>query len=333
MPAPSRPGSESPSRAVGTGPRRVAVLVILGPTAVGKSRIAIEAARTLNGEVISADSRAFFRGLDVATDKIPTSDRKGVPHHLYDIVEATGRYDAMAFREDVDRLIQEIDGRGHVPIVCGGGTLYLGAILRGLFAGPSADAALRQELSLVPPTELHARLERVDPSAAQRIHQNDRLRLVRALEVQVLTGRPISAWQEEATPLPHRFVPIGLTREKEDHRAAIAARVKGMIERGLVTEVKGLREQGLEKIAQAYRTIGVREAFAFLEGGIPEEELEEAIVRNTWALVRRQTAWFRGDKDVAWIDVTGRSPEDVAGEIVERFKEALKEEEENARGK
>ncbi len=319
MPAPSRPGSGSPSRAQGT--ERARVLVILGPTAVGKSRVAVEAALLLEGEVISADSRAFFRGLDIATDKIPIADRKGVPHHLIDSVEPTGRYDAMAFRADADRLIQEIAGRGAVPIVCGGGTLYLGAILRGLFAGPSADLALRHELSLVPSAELHARLKNADPSAATRIHQNDHLRLVRALEVHALTGRPISAWQEEARPLSYHFVSIGLSREKEDHRAAIAARVQAMIDRGLVAEVQGLRQQGLDKTAQAYRTIGVREAFAFLEGEISQEELEEAIVRNTWALVRRQTAWFRADKDVAWIDVTGRTPEDVAGEVVRRFTE------------
>jgi tRNA dimethylallyltransferase len=307
------------SPALETADARETVLVLLGPTAVGKSRVAIEVARRLDGEVISADSRAFFRGLDIATDKVPPSDRRGVPHHLIDQVEPTGRYDAMAFRQDADRLIGEIAGRGRVPIVCGGGTLYIGAILRGLFAGPAADLALRRDLELLSPAELHARLKTVDPRAGARIHPHDRVRLVRALEVHALTGRPISAWQEEAKPLPYRFIPFGLTREKEDHKAAIAARVKAMIGHGLVAEVKGLREQGLDRTAQAFRTIGVREAFAFLDGEISEEELEESIVRNTWSLVRRQMAWFHGDKDVAWIDVTGRSPKDVVHEIATRF--------------
>jgi len=299
--------------------------VILGPTAVGKSQVAIDAARRLDGEVISADSRAFFRGLDVVTDKVSPPARQGVSHHLIDVVEATGRYDAATFRADVDRLIREIAGRGRLPVVCGGGTLYLGAILRGIFAGPSADFALRRELSAVTSADLHARLAAVDPPTARRIHPNDRVRLVRALEVHALTGRPISSWQAEARPLPYRFVCFGLVREKADHRAAIAARVGAMLQHGLVEEVERLRAQGLGRADQAYRTIGVREAFAFLDGELPQTELAEAIARTTWSLVRRQLAWFRADRDVAWIDVTGRSPEDVAEEIVRRFRARLSE--------
>ena len=308
-----------PSRTVEAASQSETVLVLLGPTAVGKSRVAIEVARRLDGEVISADSRAFFQGLDIATDKVPPLARRGVPHHLIDQVEPTGRYDAMAFRQDADRLIGEIAGRGRVPIVCGGGTLYLGAILRGLFAGPAADLALRRDLELLSPAELHARLKTVDPRAAARIHPNDRLRLVRALEVHALTGRPISSWQEEAKPLPYRFIPFGLTREREDHKAAIAARVETMLARGLLAEVEGLRQRGFDRTAQAFRTVGVREAFDFLDGEISEEELEESIVRNTWSLARRQMAWFRADRNVTWIDVTGRSPKDVAHEIATRF--------------
>jgi tRNA dimethylallyltransferase len=295
------------------------VLVILGPTAVGKSAVAVEVALRLDGEVISADSRTFFRGLDVATDKPSAAARARVPHHLVDTVEVTGTYDAASFRRDADRLIGEIEGRGRLPILCGGGTLYLGAILRGVFAGPSSDPDLRRGLTSLPSSDLYARLLAVDPPAAKRIHPNDRLRLVRALEVHTLTGRPISSWQEEARPLPYRFLVFGLRRDREDHRAAIAERVRSMIARGLVEEVAGLRERGLDRTAQAYRTIGVREVFAFLDGETTREEMEERIVRNTWSLVRRQTAWFRADRGVVWIDTTGRSPTEVAEEIVSRF--------------
>ena len=305
--------------------KRETALVLLGPTAVGKSEVAIELGLVLHGEVISADSRAFFRGLDVATDKVRASARRGVPHHLVDVVEATGRYDAAAFCRDADRLIREIAGRGRVPIVCGGGTLYVGAILRGLFAGPSADPDLRRDLETLEPAELHERVRAADPSAAARIHPHDRVRLVRALEVHRLTGRPISAWQAEAKPLPYRFVSFGLEREKEDHRAAIASRVAAMVAAGLVAEVDGLRRAGLGPTAQAFRTIGVPEASAFLDGEISEAEMKERIARNTWSLVRRQTAWFRADEDVAWIDVTGRSAKDVAREIATRFGEARRE--------
>lgn len=294
------------------------VVVILGPTAVGKSAVATEVALRLNGEVISADSRAFFRGLDIATDKpLPTS-RRGVPHHLIDIADIDGSYDAMAFRKDTDRLIQEIKERGRVPIITGGGTLYLGAILRGIFTGPSADDEVRQALLNRPLDELYERLTKVDPTAALNIHQNDRLRIVRALEVCQITGQPISVLQQETSPLPYLFVIFGLKRQRADHRVAITARVNRMLERGLAAEVKRLCHEGLREDNQAYRTIGVKETFAFLKGEISEEELREMIVHNTWTLVRRQTAWFRKEKKATWIDVTARPVGAVAKEIISR---------------
>jgi len=225
----------------------------------------------------------------------------------------------MAFCRDVDRLIHEISGRGHVPIVAGGGTLYLGALLRGIFPGPSADEALRQELSTRPLSVLFAELCAVDPKAAQKIHPNDRLRIVRALEVHSLTGRPISEHQQEAVGLPHRFVSFGLRRKREDHRTAIAARVDRMLTAGLIDEIDRLRAHGLTRECQAYRTIGVQEVFSFLNGEISRDELRAALISNTWALVRRQMAWFRNDKDVEWIDVTRRTPEAVASEILTRL--------------
>ncbi len=298
-------------------------MVILGPTAVGKSAVAIEVATRLDGEVISADSRAFFRGLDIATDKPSCAARRGIPHHGIDIIDIDKSYDAMAFRKDADRLIRQIWKRQHFPLVVGGGTLYLGAILRGLFPGPSADEQVRQRLSHQPPDQLYAQLSEVDPAAAAHIHQNDRLRIVRALEVHHLTGRPISELQQEATPLPYRFVLFGLSRERDDHRARIAARVDRMLERGLVAEVTRLRQEGLNRGHQAYRTIGVREVFAFLDGEILRDQLREALVTNTWALARRQMAWFRNEKDVQWLDVTNRTPDAVAEEIVAQLRGSL----------
>jgi len=299
------------------------IVVLLGPTAPGKSAVAIEAALRLNGEVISADSRAFFRGLDIATDKPPYSARCGVSHHLLDVVGIDGNYDAMAFRQDADRVIHKIGKRKHVPILVGGGTLYLGALLRGIFPGPSADTALRKELAGHPLSELYEELCAVDPKGAVKIHPHDRLRIVRALEVYELTGQPISTLQQEAQPLPHRFVRFGLCRAKSDHRAAIAARVDRMLERGLVAEVTRLRQEGLNQDHQAYRTIGVREVFDYLDGKITHTQLRDALITNTWALVRRQTAWFRNEKDTHWIDVTGQTTNAIAEEIVTRLPEGL----------
>jgi len=289
--------------------------VILGPTAVGKSAVAIEVATRLHGEVISADSRAFFRGLDIVTDKPSLAKQQDIPHHLIDLVAFDGRYDAMAFCKDVARLIPEIESREHLPIVAGGGTLYLGAILRGIFSGPAADGKVRKALLHESLDTLYTRLLEVDPAATTRIHKNDRLRIMRALEVHELTGRPISELQKEAQPLPYPFIVFGLKREREDHRKAIAARVEGMLSSGLIDEVKRLRDEGLHKDCQAYRTIGVRETFEYLDEEISREELREKIIRNTWALARRQAAWFRNDSEVTWVDVTDRTIDEVAKEI------------------
>ena len=308
------------------------VLVILGPTAVGKSAVAVELATKTAGEIISADSRAFFCGLDIVTDKPSPSDRRGITHHLIDSVDLTGKYDAMAFRNDVERLIPEIQSRGHLPIIVGGGTLYLGAILRGIFTGPSADPALREKLLSEPLDELYARLQEVDPEAAERIHVHDRLRIVRAIEVHTITGQAISDLRKEAKPLPLDFAVFGLRMEREAHRRAIAERVRKMLTKGLIDEVRSLRNQGLTPQHQAHRTIGIPETAAFLDGEISQKELEERLITNTWGLARRQTAWFKRDSGVTWIDATGRSPREVAKEIgrlsdlvIERFGDSHEE--------
>lgn len=297
------------------------VLVLLGPTATGKTAVAVEVARRLGGEVISADSRAFFAGLDIVTAKPSGAELGGIPHHLIDRVPFNGSYDAMAFRRDVEALVPEILGRGRVPLLVGGGTLYLGAVLRGIFEGPSKDEVFRDALRDSATDALHDKLRAVDPAAAASIHCNDRLRIVRALEVHEATGRPISELQSEAKPLPYDFLVFGLRREREDHRRAIEERVDLMIASGLIGEIERLVGRGLAPEAQAYRTIGIPEAVDYNQGRTTEARMKEEIVRQTWALARRQLAWFRRDRDVTWIDVTGRAVDGVAVGIVKRYRE------------
>ena len=303
------------------GPQRARtpVLVVLGPTASGKTAVAIELARRTNGEVVSADSRAFFVGLDVVTDKPSIDERGGIRHHLVDCVPINGNYDAMTFRSAVARLLPEIRNRHHQPIIAGGGTLYLEAILRGIFEGSAKDEDLRSAMKGRPIDDLFRELESVDPTAAGKIHRNDRLRITRALEVYRATGVPMSQWQSEAEPLHEEFHVVGLCRERSEHRTLIERRVRQMLNRGVIDEIAQLRTRGLTQDVQAYRTIGVPEAFEVLDGKLAAEEYVRIVSNRTWQLVRRQMAWFRRDEAVRWIHVTGRMVEDVTDQILSEW--------------
>jgi len=300
---------------------RSPVLVVLGPTASGKTSAAIELAHRTNGEVVSADSRAFFTGLDIVTAKPTRDEQRTIPHHLIDCVPIAGSYDAMAFRSDVERLLPEIRDRGGQPIIAGGGTLYLAAILRGIFEGPVKDEVFRSAMKEREIDDLVHELASIDPAASKRIHPNDRLRITRALEVYHTTGVTMSQWQSEAKPLPETFRVVGLCRERGQHRILIEERVRRMLDCGVIEEIARLRAQGLTQDVQAYRTIGVPEAVEVLDGNMTTEEFVHIVSNRTWQLVRRQMSWFRRDQDVDWIDVTGRTVTDVAQQILSKWQD------------
>jgi len=295
------------------------VIVIVGATATGKSAVGIEVALRVGGEIVSADSRAFFRKMDILTDKPCRAAQRRVPHHLLSICSIDASYDAMRFRQDADQVIRSILHRNRVPVVVGGGTLYIAAIIEGLFQGPSADPVFRSELSQRSADELHSMLRRVDPVSAERIHPHDRLRVVRALEVHRKTGTAISRLQDHAAPLDYAFHGFVLARPRDDHRRAIAERVDYMISAGLVDEVEALRDAGLRSNMQAYRTIGIPEALSFLDGEIDDHELRERLVNRTWALARRQTAWFRRLHGFRKLDVGTMNAGEVAQEITRQI--------------
>jgi len=292
------------------------VLLIIGPTAVGKSRVAAWVAERVGGEVISADARAIYRGLEIGTDRPSDELLKRVPHHLIGVLDPRDTYDAARFRADCERLVAEIHARGRRAIVVGGSTLYVRALTKGLFPGPPADPALRRELSGRPLPQLYEELRRVDPQAAARIHPSDRVRIVRALEVYRMTGRPISSFWGREEPFPFPLVKVGLTLEREELYRRIEVRVERMFQRGLLEEARRLWELGLPPDAPAARTIGYQELFSHFRGECTLAEAKRKIVAATKAYARRQLAWFRAEEGVCWIDVTGRPLEEVGAEVL-----------------
>jgi tRNA dimethylallyltransferase len=295
---------------------RAIIPIILGPTASGKSALAVQLALALAGEIISADSRSFYRGLDIGTDKPPLEWRARIQHHLIDVCDPEQSYNAMDFRRDVTRLLVEIRARGRMPIIVGGSTLYLRALTEGLFVGPAADPQQRHRLSQEPLPLLYERLRACDPEAARRIHANDRQRIVRALEVYELTGRPISDWQRRATqPLPERFIKIGLQLERKLLYQCIEERIEAQLQRGWLEEARALHRH-LHPGMPAYKTLGYRELFQYLEGCCALDEAIAKIKTHTRQYAKRQLIWFRRDPQIHWIDVTDRSPEETIEEAL-----------------
>ncbi len=286
--------------------------LIVGPTAVGKSEIAVELAELLGGEVVSADARAVYHDLEVGTAKPPPELRARVPHHLLDFVPWWERYDAVRFRRDCERVVREILARDRVPVIVGGSTLYVRALTVGLFEGPGASPEIRAELASRPLAKLYAELSRVDPAAAARIRPTDRVRIIRALEVYYLTGTPISRFWGREKPFPWPLLVVGITMERAELYRRIAARVEEMIARGLLDEARMLFRTKLPADVPILRTIGYEELFDHLRGELPLEAAVRKIVANTKAYARRQLVWFRREPGIRWIDRTGKPPEEVA---------------------
>ncbi len=297
------------------------VLLLVGPTATGKSSVALHAARAANAEIISADARALYRGLDIGTDRPSDDALRAVPHHLIGFLEPSERYDAVRFRRDCERIVSEIHARGRRAMVVGGSTLYVRALTQGLFPGPPADREFRERLAGRSTDELRQELRGVDPEAAARIAPADRVRIVRALEVYNTTGRPISSFWGTQRPVPWPLVGVGLYMERQELYRRIEDRVDRMLDKGLLEEVRALHAAGVPDEAPAARTIGYRELFPVLHGTSERDEARSRIVANTKAYARRQLAWFRKE-NLRWLDVTGRAPDEVARELLRIWAQA-----------
>lgn len=293
------------------------LVAIVGPTATGKSALAIALARRFDGEVLACDSTAVYRGIDIGTDKVPPDAQQGVPHHLVDLVEPTEVYSAARYAEDAARVAREVVARGRLPILAGGTGFYYRALVRGLFPGPARDEALRARLERVAdrrgPEFLHRWLGRVDPESAQRIQPRDRKRLVRALEVYLLTGRPLTAhFAGTQSPIPeYRVITFALRIPPEETAIRVARRVDAQFEAGLLDEIRGLLRAGVPPTAHPFTGLVYRQALEYLNGIRGERETRELIVRENRKYSRRQLIWFRKEPNLHWIHAAGERPETV----------------------
>lgn len=274
-------------------------LVLTGPTGCGKTRLGIELAERLGAEIVSMDSMALYRGMDIGTAKPSSEERRRVPHHLIDMLDPWESASVAWWLEQTARACHDIRQRGRRVLIVGGTPFYLKALLRGLFDGPPADERLRcrlvEEAECVGRAALHARLAGVDPATAARLHPNDLRRVVRALEVRELTGRPISAWQtqwaQQSVSLHDRI--LCLDRPRADLYARIDARVRQMIDAGLVEEVRALRRLPRPISREAAQAVGYKEMFAHLDGRAELEETIAQIQTRSRNLAKRQLTWFR----------------------------------------
>jgi tRNA dimethylallyltransferase len=291
------------------------LLAIVGPTATGKSALAIALAERFGGEVVSCDSTAVYRGFDIGTDKVPPAEQRGIPHHMVDVVEPVEEYSAARYAREAAAVIRDITARGRLPILAGGTGFYYRALTRGLFDGPSRDEALRRRLERVAarrgPAALHRWLAQVDPPSGDRIAAADVKRVVRALEVWILTGRPLTEhFAEKASPLPeYEVAAIALQIAPEQTAERVARRVHAQFEQGLLDEMRGLLARGIPDDALPFTGLVYRQALEHLHGVRDEAATRELIILENRKYSRRQLIWFRKEPNLHWIHAAGEQPD------------------------
>ena len=286
------------------------MILILGVTASGKGRLAFELAEFIGAEIISIDSMKVYRRMDIGTAKPPEEARQRVKYHLIDIVEPSDSFSVGAFIEAATDAIDQIRSRGRKIVAVGGTALYIKSLLYGLFEGAGTDeqtrAKLQERIETEGLAELYHELTKIDPAAVERINPNDAKRIIRALEVYQLTGKPISSFQKQwqRHQVKHDWTIIGMRREKADASSRINKRVKKMIDAGLVDEVKSLLVEDKPLSKQARSAIGYAEIIEYLSGRTNLEDAIELIKKNTRRLAKGQRTWFKTFRDVHWLDIT-----------------------------
>lgn len=298
------------------------ICIIAGPTAVGKSDISIKVAKALCGEIISADSAQVYKYMDIGTAKLKTEEMQGIKHYMIDEVYPDEKFSTAVFREKALSYIDEISGRGNLPIIVGGTGLYIKSLLDNfIFTG--SDEKYRKELrsmALKYGNEyVHEKLKNVDPPSYDKLHPNDSKRIIRALEVYKQTGKPITYFQEESKKKPNRFnlayICLNMSREKIYNR--INDRVDIMMANGLADEVEDLLNRGYSRNLTSLQALGYKEVINYLTGEMSKEEAIDLLKKNTRNYAKRQLTWFKGDERVFWINVEGyRNKEDIVENIV-----------------
>ena len=306
------------------------IVAIVGPTAIGKSRIGIEVAKALHTEILAADSCQVYRGMDIGTDKPTIQARQEIPHRLIDLVDPDCPFNVGDFRRHAIQEISQLHKQGLLPLVIGGTGLYIRALLRGLCPGPPANWSIRQALTQEASERgwlfLHEKLQQVDPDLAQRLHPNDQPKVLRALEVYQSLGIPLSKVQQEHQfqESPYPSLLIGLTMERQILYRHIEARVEWEIEKGLVEETQRLMQKGYSRSLGSMKGLGYRQFSGYLDGEYSYDEAVRLLKRDTRHFAKRQMTWFRKEPGIHWMTLDeSDSPVTVAKRILEAIDDFL----------
>jgi tRNA dimethylallyltransferase len=309
--------------------RRKPLVVILGPTAVGKTRVAIEVAKRLETDIVTADSRQVYRGMDVGTDKPPVAARQGIVHHLIDLVHPDEPFNAGRFRQHAAQLIQALHQRRRLPLVVGGTGLYVRSLLQGLCAAPPSDPAVRAQLCEEARQQghdhLYRRLAAADPLTAAKLHPRDASKIIRALEVYHLSGVPMSSFQagHGFAERPFSALVIGLNREREHLYRRIEQRIDWQVANGLLEETRDLLARGYRRDGSALTGLGYRQVAGYLAGEYDCDEMVRRFKRDTRRFAKRQMTWFRRQEGTIWLMIPESEPLEATAARVLRHIDAF----------